>query len=194
MAAEKTRDRIVAAADQLIYQRGYEPTSFADVSAVVGISRGNFYHHFKTKDAILDAVIQDRQAKTSTMLRDWEEAGGTPKERIRCFIRILIANRAKIRLYGCPVGSLTTELSKLDHASRPEAVAIFTQFRAWLTGQFRALGQPAEEADDLALQCLARSQGVSAMMTAFPDEDFVDREVARMEAWLDRIAEPDRLS
>lgn len=47
-----TRARIVAEADRLFYERGYEATSFADVADAVGISRGNFYHHFKSKDTL----------------------------------------------------------------------------------------------------------------------------------------------
>ncbi|MGD9385294.1 MAG: TetR/AcrR family transcriptional regulator, partial [Thioalkalispiraceae bacterium] len=44
---EAIRQRIVAAADQLFYQHGYENTSFSDIADAVGISRGNFYYHFK---------------------------------------------------------------------------------------------------------------------------------------------------
>ena len=58
--ASATREKIVTSADRLFYERGYEATSFADVSEAVGISRGNFYYHFKTKDQILDAVIEIR--------------------------------------------------------------------------------------------------------------------------------------
>jgi AcrR family transcriptional regulator len=73
MAVEQgTRDRIVEAADQLFYQQGFEPTSFADIAGKVGISRGNFYYHFKTKDEILDAVINLRLSNTEQMLDHWE--------------------------------------------------------------------------------------------------------------------------
>src|SRR5688500_768121 len=60
MRDKTTRDQIVAAADQLFYRRGFEHTSFSDIADAVRISRGNFYHHFKSKDDILDAVIGAR--------------------------------------------------------------------------------------------------------------------------------------
>ncbi|HEY7886322.1 MAG TPA: helix-turn-helix domain-containing protein, partial [Cellvibrionaceae bacterium] len=53
-------EKIVAAADRLFYERGFDATSFADIAEAVQISRGNFYYHFKTKDDILDAVIARR--------------------------------------------------------------------------------------------------------------------------------------
>ena len=68
--ASRTRDKIIDMADNLFYQQGFENTSFADIANKVGISRGNFYHHFKSKDSILDAVIKRRLANTEKMLTD----------------------------------------------------------------------------------------------------------------------------
>jgi AcrR family transcriptional regulator len=188
VAAEKTtRKEIVEAADQLFYQKGFEHTSFADIADHVKISRGNFYHHFKTKDEILEAVIVLRMARTQEMLDRWESAGKTPADRIKSFIHIVIMNQAKINLYGCPVGTLCTELAKLDHRSKTEANQIFTLFRVWLRKQFVAMGRKGD-ADQLAMHVLAFSQGVATLMNAFQDEKFVKQEVSRMEEWLSSYA------
>jgi len=182
-----TRERIVETADQLFYQQGFEHTSFAHIAEAVGISRGNFYHHFKTKDEILDAVIATRQARTRDMLSAWTAQGNSPQARIRCFIQILVHNLADIRLYGCPVGSLTTELAKLGHGSRDEANALFTLFREWLREQFREMGC-GKASDALAMHLLGRSQGVATLAAAFQDDAFVRSEVRQMQAWLDTVA------
>jgi AcrR family transcriptional regulator len=183
MSDRKTRDHIVEAADRLFYRQGYEHTSFSDIADVVRISRGNFYFHFKTKDEILDAVINVRLAETRKMLERWEIEGKHPADRIRSFIHILIANRTDIKRYGCPVGTLCSELAKLDHASQPEANKLFTLFRTWLRRQFRLLGREAD-ADALAMHLLARSQGVAMLANAFHDEKFIKREVKQMCDWL----------
>jgi len=183
MSDRTTRDQIVEAADRLFYQRGYEHTSFSDIADVVRISRGNFYYHFRTKDEILDAVVGARLAATRQMLERWEVEGETPADRIRSFIDILIANWADIKRYGCPVGTLCTELAKLDHASRPEANELFTLFRTWLRKQFELLGRK-RDADALAMHLLARTQGVATLASAFRDEKFVRAEVKQMYEWL----------
>lgn len=183
MAKKTTRDLIVEAADQLFYQQGFEHTSFANIAAAVKISRGNFYHHFKSKDEILEAVIERRLATTQAMLERWEAEGAAPEDRILSFINILIANRAKIMLYGCPVGTLCAELAKLEHAAQADANKLFTLFRSWLGRQFAALGRESE-ADALAMHVLARSQGVATLATAFQDERFIRQEVDQMSAWL----------
>ena len=182
-----TRDQIVDAADQLFYRQGFAHTSFADIADAVEISRGNFYHHFKSKDAILDAVIARRLATNAAVLAAWERDATTPTERIRSFLRILVTNGAHIQRYGCPVGTLCTELAKLRHAALPDASKLFTLFRTWLQQQFAQLGHAARTADELAMQVLAWSQGVATLSATLRDGAFVEREVARMDAWLESI-------
>lgn len=183
MSDKTTRDDIVEAADKLFYRQGYEHTSFSDIADAVRISRGNFYYHFKTKDEILDAVINARLATTRTMLDRWEIEGDGPADRIRSFIDVLIANRADIKRYGCPVGTLCSELAKLNHAAQGEANGLFTLFRTWLRRQFALLGH-ASDADMLAMHVLARSQGVATLANAFRDETFIRQEVKELHDWL----------
>ncbi len=187
MVRANTREKIVTAADLLFYEKGFENTSFAVVAKEVGISRGNFYHHFKTKDQILEAVIERRLQDRKIMLDRWEIEGETPKQRVASFIRILLVNATKIRAFGCPVGSLFHELSKIDHESETDAVRLFDLFRHWLCQQFTKMGH-THDADYFAMTLLARSQGVAMVANAYPKEDFLEREVAQMLVWLDAVS------
>lgn len=179
-----TRDNIVEAADMLFYRYGFDHTSFADIADAVRISRGNFYYHFKSKDEILDAVIAARVTATRAMLKQWESDANHPADRIRSFIHILVVNRADIKRYGCPLGTLSSELAKLNHSARDEAKALFALFRNWLRKQFTLLGHKAD-ADALAMHLLARSQGVATLANAFHSEKFIKQEVQQMCDWLD---------
>jgi TetR/AcrR family transcriptional regulator, transcriptional repressor for nem operon len=183
-----TREHIVEAADRLFYRQGYASTSFAHIADAVHLSRGNFYHHFKTKDEILDAVIGARLADTQNMLDQWDAEAPHPADRIRRFIQILLVNKADIQRYGCPVGTLSNELAKLGHAALPESAMLFTLFRQWLRQQFVRLGR-AGDGDALAMHLLVRSQGVATLATAFHDEKFVRREVRLMCDWLDALVQ-----
>ena len=183
-----TKSRIIEAADDLFYRQGYDHTSFADIAASVGLSRGNFYYHFKTKDEILAAVIAHRLDKTRALLADWERSADAPVTRILSFIDILIMNRSRIAAYGCPVGTLCSELAKLDHALQAEAGKLFTLFRDWLARQFAALGL-GDRSHTLAMQLLSRSQGAATLAQAFHDETFLRSEVAEMRRWLSELIE-----
>lgn len=187
LSARDTKLEIVAAADDLFYRQGFDHTSFADIADVVGLSRGNFYYHYRTKDEILDAVIDRRIEATRGMLAGWAAGSDGPVARIGSFIRILIMNQSKIMAYGCPAGTLCQELAKLDHAAKGRAADVFALFRDWLAAEFEALGA-GDEAGALALHVLAWSQGTATLANAFGDEVFVQREVDGMCGWLEAQA------
>lgn len=78
------------------------------------------------------------------MLEQWEAEEPEPVVRIRRFVEIVVTNRVDIQSYGCPVGTLTTELAKLGHPALGDAGGLFTLFREWLREQFTRLGHEAE--------------------------------------------------
>lgn len=181
-----TKVRIVEAADDLFYRQGFERTTFADISSAVNISRGNFYYHFKTKDEILNSVISYRIEKTESLLQKWDKCDDNPRDRIVKFINILVVNRDKIRNYGCPVGTLTMELSKLSHPAQTDANRLVLLFKNWLKSNFRKLGIK-NEAEFYALHLLARSQGVATISNALKSKKFVMNEIKDMTDWLDSV-------
>ncbi|OBZ16056.1 TetR/AcrR family transcriptional regulator [Bacillus sp. FJAT-26390] len=56
--AEERRNEIIDAADELFGQKGFDGTSTNDILEKVGIARGTLYHHFKSKEDIMDALIE----------------------------------------------------------------------------------------------------------------------------------------
>lgn len=56
--AEERRNEILDAADELFFQKGFDGTSTNDILNKVGIARGTLYHHFKSKEDIMDALIE----------------------------------------------------------------------------------------------------------------------------------------
>ncbi|MFJ8526641.1 TetR/AcrR family transcriptional regulator [Bacillus sp. NPDC094106] len=56
--AEERRSEILDAADELFGRKGFDGTSTNDILEKVGIARGTLYHHFKSKEDIMDALIE----------------------------------------------------------------------------------------------------------------------------------------
>lgn len=54
---EVRRNELMDAAEQLFVEKGYEHTSASDIIRKVGVAQGTFYYYFKSKDEILNAVI-----------------------------------------------------------------------------------------------------------------------------------------
>ena len=55
--AEERRNEILDAADELFGQKGFDGTSTNDILEKVGIARGTLYYHFKSKEDIMDSLV-----------------------------------------------------------------------------------------------------------------------------------------
>ena len=181
---ELLRQRIVAAADELFYQQGYENTSFNDIASAVEISRGNFYFHFKSKDEILNAVIDKRLQDIKCMLETWEQNSRNPKDNLIAYIDMLDSNQSNIKNHGCPIGVICTELNKTNHFMLSDAIEMHTLFKDWLTQQFKQLGQK-KQAEALAMHLLARSQGIANITHTFGNRKFLKQEIKLLKEWLE---------
>ncbi len=183
---EQVRQRIIEAANGLFYRKGYNQTSFAEIAKTCDIPKGNFYHYFKSKDQILEAVIAWRQEGISRMLAEWDEAHSTPQQRLHRYVQILLNEADDILRYGCPMGSLNVELGKAQLALQSRASEMFTLFLHWLEAQFLALGK-GEESTSLAMHLLSMAQGTALLSSVYADRTHLEQEVNRILAWLDSL-------
>lgn len=181
---DKTRAEIVEHAKSLFYERGYDGTSFTDIVNAVGVYRGNINYYFKTKDDILKAVIDRHLEEFGALLADWIARHADPRDRLIDFVHMIAERQAALTRYGCPIGTLNTELGKDRPELQQSARALFDLFRDWLAEQFRALGSSSDEAIALALHLLGRAQGVAVIAHVYQDTELLQREVAQMETWI----------
>ena len=68
--AEATRRRILESAVDLFDELGYGETGLADVLQRAGVSKGAFYYHFDSKEAVARAIIEDYRARNTATVRD----------------------------------------------------------------------------------------------------------------------------
>lgn len=179
------RDRIIQAANQLFYQRGYNLTSFSDIADAAELPRGNFYYYFKSKEDILAAVVDNRLASIRAMLASWELELPNPHARLKRFVQMLRNSASDVTQFGCPIGSLSTELCKTQRPLQSQAAAMLDLFRDWTTSQFQALGQDKTEAANNALHLIAVAQGISLVASVYQDDKLLARETSALDAWLD---------
>ncbi|PYM71142.1 MAG: hypothetical protein DME03_20050, partial [Candidatus Rokuibacteriota bacterium] len=134
-------EAIIEAASRLIHVHGYNHTSLDDVLRESGAGKGNFYYHFKSKEelgyAILDQII------ASFLERTLEPCFAVPDQgalaQIRCFLdRVLEAQRARNCVGGCPLGNLAAELSDVHEGFRARLASVFAAWRERLTLALRA--------------------------------------------------------
>jgi len=125
-----TRTRLVHAAMDLFWQKGYGSTSVADVLHHAGVNSGSLYHFFPGKQDLLLAVLATYQEGLHAMLLQpaWEGIAD-PIERVFALLgryrRSIVDTRCT---YGCPIGSLALEIHEPDP---PVREALAANFRGW---------------------------------------------------------------
>ena len=183
---ESNRFRIVSAADDLFYTHGYNQTSFSDIAEETGIPRGNFYYYFKTKEEILLAVLDQRLQQVSDMLQRCDEYSQDPKQRLLYFVEILIREETNVIKYGCPMGTLSSELAKTSGSLQQKAATVFITMSDWLESQLVQIGF-ADRAEEIALEILARLQGTTVIANVYRDHEFLRRSVKQHKHWLTTV-------
>jgi AcrR family transcriptional regulator len=95
---ETTKESIISAAQQFFYSRGYESTSIAAIIDAVGIAKGTFYHHFASKEELLEAMVQTQLETLTPHLEATAADSARPAlERLREFFTAISAWKVENR-------------------------------------------------------------------------------------------------
>jgi AcrR family transcriptional regulator len=182
------RERLVRAATDLLYQQGVENTTLADIAQAADVPLGNVYYYFKTKDEIVTAVIEAHVHDIEETMASLDRRHRTPKGRLKALIRQLADQRDLIAQYGCPHGTLCSELEKRTSGADYATFRLLAIPIEWTERQFRAMGR--HDAHDLAVELLAAYQGAAVLTHALRQPELITRECRRLERWIDSLEAP----
>ncbi|HEY8745154.1 MAG TPA: TetR/AcrR family transcriptional regulator [Chloroflexota bacterium] len=161
---EQTRQRIVAAAALLMFERGVASTTIEDVKSAANVSSSQLYHYFSDKDALVRAVIE---RQTDTIVGGAEATWGNldSLQGLRAWRDFVVdIEHQRCCIGGCPLGSLGSALAEIDSPARAQIAVSFNRWAAAIQGGLRTMharGQLIPEAnpDDVALATLAALEG-----------------------------------
>ena len=179
------RERLVAGARQVIYQQGVETTTIADIAQAADVPVGNVYYYFKTKDELVAAAIDGHAQDVHAVLRSLERHR-TPQARLKALVRELMSQREQVADYGCPLGSLCSELDKRADGLDRSCSDLLRLPVDWAEQQFRTMGR--RDARDLAVALIAAYEGIALLTNTFRDPELMTREGRRLERWIDSLA------
>lgn len=123
-AGMDARDRLIEAAQELLWERGYTAMSPKDIQALAQAGQGSMYHHFKGKQDLASLALQ-RSAEQ--MRRDAQElltGEGTALARLEAYLH---SQRDSLR--GCRMGRMTYDADVLD---TPELLQPVSDALGWL--------------------------------------------------------------
>ena len=169
-----TRGRIVEIAAELIAERGVAEVSLDDVLERAGVSKGQLYHYFEDRAALLRAVIAhntdgvlDAQEPYLGSLDSWKA--------IRDWFDSLVALQVERKACGgCPVGALVGQLAEGDEQARSELADSLGGWQRKVSDGLRSMQargklDPGADPDELATSTLAMIQGGLVLTQASRD-------------------------
>ena len=178
------RERLVAAACEVLHEQGVERTTLADIAQAADVPVGNVYYYFKTKDQLVEAAIR-AHGERLTMILAALDRRRTPQSRLKGIIRELTSQHELVARYGCPFGTLACELDKRTDGLDRTAADMLRILTGWVEQQFRSMERP--DARDLAVALVAAYQGIALLTNTFRDPELMAREGRRLERWVDSL-------
>jgi len=137
--ATATREKILRTADELFYLHGYNATGLDAIIGAAGVTKGNFYYYFKSKELLAVEVIEWHFDKVQAEVRS-ALAGKRigPLERLFTVLDVILqrhkAQYEKGNICGCFFGNFTLELSTDSHLVRKKLDSVFSRYRQLFSG------------------------------------------------------------
>jgi AcrR family transcriptional regulator len=173
---EQTRQELLEAAFDEIWKSGFRAASLEAILAQAGVTKGALYHHFKNKQqlgyAVVDEVLRER------VTAQWIEpllAAGDPIDALQQLPRGSGSESAeKSRLHGCPVNNLAQEMSGVDEGFRERIQAVLMEWRdgiatALRQGQVRGQVRENIQPEHAAMFILSVLEGAAGLAKSAQD-------------------------
>ncbi len=195
----EARERLLDAASRLIRERGYAATSVDELCAAAGVTKGAFFHHFKSKEDLAIAAAAHFATIAENLFASAPFRGREdPMERILGYLdfrREIIAGEAAD--YTCLLGTLVQETHASYPAIRDACAAAITGHAATLEADFEAVIARLPEdskcdwtAKGLALHTQAVLQGAFILAKATNDPEPARQSVDHLRHYLNLILMP----
>jgi TetR/AcrR family transcriptional repressor of nem operon len=115
---QKTRSKVLEVAAKAIRQDGPDRIGVAGVMAEAGLTHGGFYAHFKSKDELVTAAIEQMFEESRARLKH-EMEGHAPAQGLANYIDFYLSKKHRdARASGCPMAALASDLPRLPEQTR----------------------------------------------------------------------------
>src|SRR5262245_5250015 len=177
-SADQTQQNILQTAYKLFRRSGFFRVGVDEIAAAAGITKRTLYYHFKSKDALLAAVLASQHERTFATFQNFGiEVSGDPEQFVDTLFRELSIWSAKPRWAGSGFTRLAIELADLPgHPAR----SVARQHKAVLEKHFADLlaranvGSPSDRAREIQLLM----EGAMVMILIHGDQSYADTAAA----------------
>ncbi|HEY4142040.1 MAG TPA: TetR/AcrR family transcriptional regulator [Pseudolabrys sp.] len=169
-----TRNRIVEAASKLFYGEGIRSVSIDAVAAKAGLTKRTLYYHFKSKDDLIAAYLEARDAPNLAVFAKWfQQAKGPLPAKIETIFKNLAQSARHPKWKGCGFLRTAAELAAMPgHPAIKVGAKHKSAVEAWLAGIIAADGR--KKPDELAQQIVILMDGAFSTMLIHRDPIYIE--------------------
>lgn len=193
----EARVRLLDAAIDVIRHRGLHATSVDDLCAAAGVTKGAFFHHFESKEALAVAAAEHWSATTGALFAAATyHDPPTAAQRVLAYLDFRAALiRGTPAQFSCLAGTMTQEAYESSPAVRDaSAAAIFDHaatLEADIAEALAEAGNPHHiDAADLARHTQAVLQGAFILAKAADDPQLVGQSIAHLRRYCEQLFSP----
>jgi len=182
-----TRTRLLDAAEWLIHRQGFAATTVDQILERVGVTKGAFFHHFRTKNDLALALIErfaaaDREVLRANMERA-EDLGEGPLQQVLIFVGLMIEVAESLDADpnpGCLFATYCYESGLFEEETKRVIADAMLNWRETLGAKLRAAARTHPLPEDVDVDSLADMatvvlEGAFVMARTLPGSVFADQ-------------------
>ena len=153
------REKIVESARDLFHLNGYQHTSIDDILKSTGVTKSNFYYHFKSKEelGLLILEIRIKQYEIKFLSDTLGNTSIAPEKRLKNYYKKVTSFHKDLNCRrGCPFGNLALEMSDVNENFRLRLSEFFNHWQKIIEGCIKEGIRKKEFRDDLSYKSIAQ--------------------------------------
>jgi TetR/AcrR family transcriptional repressor of nem operon len=193
--SERTRERLLQAASREIDRSGFQSAGIDTILAATNVTKGALYHHFKSKQALGYAIVDEIIAKlvSDRWLRPML-GKGQPIDVLIGIVRRTPVRPEEVRV-GCPLLNLAQEMSPLDEQFRKRLERLFLAWQQGVAallrkGQSQGTVRRDLNSDEAASFLIAMLEGYVSLAKNAQDAKVLEVGIGNIVGWLRSLRAP----
>jgi TetR/AcrR family transcriptional repressor of nem operon len=187
--SQNTKDRILEVAYEIILRKGYPATTVDEICEAAQVSKGSFYHFFKTKEdmglALLSAFYEEAQRRLFEA--DWVSESD-PEQRLLGLLRYTENQAEAFWGEGCLLGGFAIDVAETNEVMQQKISMIFGSIAQRIAPAFEpAAGRGGPSSQELAQQYLATIEGAIVLAKAHQDAEQIARAISIFADYVKRL-------
>lgn len=190
-----TRERILDTAQALVLEKGFAATSLDDVIRAVGLTKGAFFHHFRSKSDLARKLVERFAAFDFQLFDEWaqraETLSETPYQTVVIFIKLFEEWLSSLPtpFAGCLFAVYVQEADAFDADINAFVRTSLERWQGYYERMFAALlatRQPKIDvtARELAEQYVSTMEGAFILARAYKEPELIVRQSRQFRDWL----------